>query len=103
VAVVWDLPHHSINYEIFFAVLLAAHEREYRGHEGAFGVGASRAMLPENRHRRIARIAIEDGEAERMHEPAVDLGIFAQLAKLAISHSPKSKPRKRSKPAAKSQ
>src|ERR1700682_2086146 len=50
------------------------------------GFGRDRAMLSEYRHRRVARVAIEDGECHGMDETGVMLGVFAQFAEFALGH-----------------
>ncbi len=86
VAMVGNLPHHSVDDEILIAVLGACHERERFGHENSFRVGADRSMLSQNSHRGVAGIAVKNGKAKGVGELAITPGVFAQLTKLAISH-----------------
>jgi len=52
-AMVGDLPHHTVDDEILIAVFGARYERERFGHERSFCVRADRPMLSEDGHRGI--------------------------------------------------
>src|ERR1700691_5539831 len=47
-------------------------------------------MVSEHRHRRVARIAIEDCKFERVNEIGVALRVITQLAQFAFRHRAKS-------------
>src|ERR1700686_1936767 len=85
-AMVWDLTHYAIDDELAFAVLRAGDKRKCFDHEGAFFWGRLRAMIAQHRHRRIARIAIENGKAEGLGETRVPGSIFFQFAQIALGH-----------------
>ena len=86
VAMVRNLPHHAVDHEIVVAIFDSRDQRERFAHHRTFSVGASRSMLSENSHRRVARVAVQDSKAERISELAVAESVFAQLAEFAISH-----------------
>src|SRR5271169_7074081 len=86
VAMVGNLAHHAIDHELVVAELGARHRRERVGHEGALGLGGGGAMLSEHRHRRVARVAIENRECHGMDEAGVMLGVLTQLAEFALGH-----------------
>ncbi len=85
-AMVGDLTHRAVDYEILTGVPDPRHERQHLDHQDSLVVGAKRSMLPQNRHRRVAGITIDDRKAKGVRELAVSLGVFLQLAKLAIGH-----------------
>ena len=64
VTMIRDLTHHVIDDEIAIAVSLSCDKRERLDHECLLVVGRRDAMISEHRHRRVARIAIENRELE---------------------------------------
>src|SRR5579864_4704436 len=85
-AMVGNLTHHAIDNELVIAEFGARHGRERVDHEGAFGLGRDGAMLSEHRHRRVTRVAIENGECHGMGEAGVMLSVLAQFAEFALVH-----------------
>jgi hypothetical protein len=59
VAVVGNLPHYVIDDELALSVLVAPDETQRLYHKSAFLIGRRFAMFPQDRHRGIARVAIE--------------------------------------------
>ena len=86
VAVIRNLPHHAIYDEAIGAVLGLRHYRQHSGHERAFRFGGGGAMLPEDGHRSIARVAVENRESKRVQKVAVPERVIAQLAEFALRH-----------------
>jgi hypothetical protein len=75
-----DLAHHVVNYELALAKLGASYRRQRIDHQSALGLGRNGAMCPEDSHRGVARVAIEDGEDYGMGKARVMLRVFTQFA-----------------------
>src|SRR6478672_153781 len=88
-AMVGDLAHYAVDHELIITELRAGHRGERVDHQGAFGLGRRGAMLSEYRHRRVARIAIENGECDGMDESSILLRVLTQFAEFALGHESK--------------
>ena len=73
------LAHRAVDHEPVRAVADARHTGKHFDHELALEIPGDGAMVSEDRHRRTARIAIKDREAERMSEMAIVLRVLAKL------------------------
>jgi hypothetical protein len=85
-AMIGYLAHHTVNDEAAIAILLAAHERQHLGHKKPLLLRGLSAMRTQHRHRRVARIALEDREFERVFELTVPLGVPFQFAEVTLRH-----------------
>jgi hypothetical protein len=88
-AMIWNLPHHSIDNELACAVLLLRYQGQRVDHELPFYLGRRDTMVAEHGHRRIAGIAIEQREFEGQGKTRVPGSIFLQLAELTFCHGVK--------------
>ncbi len=85
-AMIGNLTHDAVDNEFVGAIFYARNKRQCLNHERAFFIGGSLAMLTQNRHRCVTRIAIEDREFEWMSERRVFLRVFTQFAQFAFAH-----------------
>ncbi len=87
--VVRNLAHNIIDDEFALSIFGAANQAERLYHESSFSLSRCLAMLPKDRHRSIARIAIEQCEPERQGETRVPRSVFFQFAQIAFGHNRK--------------
>src|SRR5260370_31020857 len=84
--VIGNLPHDAVDHERVRPVLLARDDGERFGHERALVFSGRRAMIAQHGHRRIAGVAVEDREFERMYELAVALRVIPEFTQFALGH-----------------
>src|SRR5260370_42492327 len=84
--VIGNLPHDAVDHERVRPVLLARDDGERFGHERALVFSRRRAMIAQHGHRRIAGVAVEDRELERMYELTIALRVILEFAQFALGH-----------------
>jgi hypothetical protein len=89
--VVWDLPHLVIKdpFGEFSGELLLSNQVERLFHVRYFFYGYLDAMLTKHHDGNVTRVTVKNGEAERMVELSIPLGIMGKLAQVTqtVGHS----------------
>ena len=86
VEVVWNLAHYIIDDKLAVAVFVTSDKRKRLDHKRALLLGRNFSMLAEDRHRGVARIAVEQRKVKRKGEPGVPGSIFFELTQIAFGH-----------------
>ena len=88
-AMVGDLAHNAVDNKLARPIFDPRNHRQRFDHKGALFLGRLRAMISQDRHRRVAGVALEQRKFERLLIARVPGRVFLQLTQVAFGHDSK--------------